>query len=192
MLKQITKEKFKRLEYLKSLPNDKKVLLERKQLINEIIKINMPLAHNIARMFTLYNYIDYHDIISYAYEGLYNAVRIYDVNSNNSFSTLATTTIRNCIIDCITDNSLLPRKLALIFFKAQNKVQKEFGKKYVYGDMDMLYRIIEVLRYEYDIDEKNIKKIYNISLIENSYRDSHNNEIGNVYVNNPNYLPNIL
>lgn len=192
MIKEVTIDKFKRLEYLKTLPEDKKVILEKKQIIEEIFKLNIPLAKSIIKLFTLYNCVDQDEIESYAYEGLMHAIRIYDVNASNSFSTLATKTIKNCIMNCFRNDTFISNRLSLVFFEVKNIVQHEYGKKYIAGDSEMLNRIIELLYQQYNVSEEDLKKIYDMELIRSSMINPSNNDIDNVYVYNPNHEIDIL
>lgn len=172
----MTNELLLELDKYKKNNNLKKV----KELTNKIIILNMEYAKDIAIKFSKQTYFDIEDLESFAYEGLINVVRNYDVNCGVDFYNYANKGILNSILNGIRPKYELPNILTTLFIKAQREVQNNYSRKYIPGDNEMLKDILYLLVNKYNVDERDIDKIYKIEMIQGAYYNT-GIEIDNVY-----------
>lgn len=147
----------------------------------------MEYAKDIAIKFSKQTYFDIEDLESFAYEGLINVVRNYDVNCGVDFYNYANKGILNSIISGIRPKYELPNILTTLFIKAQREVQNIYSRKYIPGDNEMLKDILYLLENKYNVDERDIDKIYKIEMIQGAYYNT-DIEIDNVYENSNSLL----
>ena len=172
----MTNELLLELDKYKKNNNLKKV----KELTNKIIILNMEYAKDIAIKFSKQTYFDIEDLESFAYEGLINVVRNYDVNCGVDFYNYANKGILNSIISGIKPKYELPNILTTLFIKAQREVQNNYCRKYIPGDNEMLKDILYLLVTKYNVDERDIDRIYKIEMMQGAYYNT-DIEIDDIY-----------
>lgn len=182
----MTNELLLELDKYKKNNNLKKVI----ELTNKIIVLNMEYAKDIAIKFSKQTYFDIEDLESFAYEGLINVVRNYDVNCGVDFYNYANKGILNSIISGIRPKYELPYTITQLFIKAQREVQNEYCKKYIPGDIDMLKDILYLLVNEYNVDERDIDKIYNVEMVKGAYYNNY--DVEKIYCSEDNMLNGII
>ena len=149
----------KQLELFTELRYKNTDLARKKEIRKQLIEANIDLAEFVLRRISNYYSISIKDYRTYAYEGLIYAVDNYKPEKETTFSTYAYPCIKGFIKRAIAREKGIKDILVSKFYKAVHKVEREYGKKYIPGDIEMLDNIIEYIVKNYDITEKEKQNI---------------------------------
>ena len=99
-----------------------------------LIKKYTPLIKHIASRIILdkNRYFDYEDLVSYGYIGLLEAIKSFNPERGNKFSTYATIKIRGSIIDQLRASKIISRssmKKVNLYYKTIEELNKELNKE---------------------------------------------------------------
>ena len=110
-------------------------------LEKEIISKNLRLVSYVAYAIAYRNKIPTEEILSYGYEGLFYALRHYNPNKNNYFSTYAIPCIKGFIIRNLAKENNVSRRFFEGFSAVRYEVEKDYDRVFQ-GDKEMLDDII--------------------------------------------------
>ena len=112
---------------------------------NKIVVGNLRLAKWVLhKMSRYYDELD-SEYETYAYEGLIKAVEEFNVDMGFNFSSFAVAVIRNFVRGVLAKQYNIATNTFSNFYRAKKIVEKYYGRKYVYGDKEMLNEILELL-----------------------------------------------
>ena len=157
----------------------------KQELIEEITNGNAKLAEWVLHKYYLAYGLNKQEWKAIAYEGLFKAIKAFDIEYGTKFTTYAVKVIRNHLKKEIADYYNFPVNNFSDFWYAMRIVEQSFEKKYKPGDKEMLEDILNLLEYQGTISSKMKNKYLKkqVYYIEDNQKELENEEIFDVEEN---------